>query len=203
MLRTALPFLTALLLGLSGCSEKAGEQTGEQKHVPEENLTQSEEIAFQPRTFTLRDIDDRELNLSIEGNSAWSIDIDQPLVLINLFATWCPPCRGELPDLSKLQRAHAKDLFIIGILVNDEQNKTQLRRFMEKHGANYFISYSETNDKVAAALTESLELPENFPLPLSILYKDGELVRYYEGAMPIEMMEWELAQATKQHENKD
>ena len=126
-----------------------------------------------------------------------SRDIDQSLILINFFATWCPPCRGELPDLSQLQRKQAKNLFIIGVLVNDEQNSTQLRHFMEKYGANYYISYAEANNELAALMIKELKLSENFPIPLSVLYKDGEFYRYYEGAMPIEMMENELKQALK------
>ena len=91
-----------------------------------------------------------------------------------------------------------KDLFVVGVLVNDEQNSTQLRRFMEKYDVSYFISHVSDNNDLAAVVIKKLKLPENFPIPLSVLYKDGRLYRYYEGAMPIEMLENELMQAIKQ-----
>lgn len=41
------------------------------------------------------------------------------VVVLNLWATWCPPCRHEMPDLDRLQRAHADDGLVV-ITVSDE-----------------------------------------------------------------------------------
>ena len=192
-----------LVFFLTACSKKEGqrEQTapGTTEDINQSDLNQSslqtEEVA---RSFVLTDVDGRDLNITVDGDTMIFQDIEQPLLLMNFFATWCPPCRGELPDLSLLQKKHTKELFVVGVLINDEQNSTQLRRFMEKYDANYFISHASDNDDLAAALIKRLELPENFPIPLSILYKNGKLYRYYEGAMPIEMIENELKRAIKQ-----
>jgi len=190
-----------LLLSFSGCGKKksAGAHTAEVNTTKTKSVQQT---VVSPRTFLLKDIDGRELNLTIDGKKLRSDDIYQPLLLINFFATWCPPCRGELPDLSKLQRKHAAELFIVGVLVNDEQNSTELRHFMEKHGANYYISCAETNNDLVTRLIGELKLPENFPIPLSILYRDGKFYRYYEGAMPMEMIENELEQALREKDRK-
>ena len=191
----SLLFILVLFFSLSGCGKKSSNEENATMPVTEKRATQENNKTS--RSFILTDVDERELNITIEGSRALSRDIDQSLILINFFATWCPPCRGELPDLSQLQRKQAKNLFIIGVLVNDEQNSTQLRHFMEKYGANYYISYAEANNELAALMIKELKLSENFPIPLSVLYKDGEFYRYYEGAMPIEMMENELKQALK------
>jgi thiol-disulfide isomerase/thioredoxin len=191
----SLLFILVLFFSLSGCSKKSSNEENATMPVTEKRAAQENNRTS--RSFILTDVDERELNITIEGSRVLSRDIDQSLILINFFATWCPPCRGELPDLSQLQRKQAKNLFIIGVLVNDEQNSTQLRHFMEKYGANYYISYAEANNELAALMIKALKLSENFPIPLSVLYKDGEFYRYYEGAMPIEMMENELKQALK------
>jgi thiol-disulfide isomerase/thioredoxin len=191
----SLLFILALFFSLSGCGKKSSNEENTTMPVTEKRATQENNRTS--RSFILTDVDERELNITIEGSRVLSRDIDQSLILINFFATWCPPCRGELPDLSQLQRKQAKNLFIIGVLVNDEQNSTQLRHFMEKYGANYYISYAEAYNELAALMIKALKLSENFPIPLSVLYKDGEFYRYYEGAMPIEMMENELKQALK------
>ncbi len=197
MKSASLLLLILLIFGLSGCSKQRDREKNATILPAETEKTEESNISTSSRSFLLTDIDNRELNITITGKRIESHDFDQPLLLLNFFATWCPPCRGELPDLSQLQRKHAKNLFIVGILVNDEQNSTQLRHFMEKYGANYFISYAKTNDELAAIAIKELNLPENFPIPLSILYKDGTFYRYYEGAMPVEMMENELKQALK------
>lgn len=185
-----LPLL--LLFMITACSEK--------KESYEDNkskISEAIESNQSTQSFLLKDIDERELNITASGKDFQFDNIDQELVLINLFATWCPPCKGELPDLSRLQRKYAKELFVVGILVNDETNSTQLRAFMEKYGANYYISYTNANSALAEKITKNLGLPENYPIPLSILYVNGKLFRYYEGAMPIEMMENELKKALK------
>ena len=195
MKSTSFLLVAMLFFALSGCGKKSDMEKN--ATLLPTDAAKTGESNVSSRSFILRDIDERELNITIEGKRIQSRDFDQPLLLLNFFATWCPPCRGELPDLSQLQRKHAKNLFIVGILVNDEQNSTQLRHFMKKYGANYFISYAKANDDLAAVVIKALNLMENFPIPLSILYKDGTFYRYYEGAMPVEMMENELKQALK------
>ncbi|MEA3456635.1 MAG: TlpA disulfide reductase family protein [Campylobacterota bacterium] len=192
-----------LVFFLTACSKKDGQReqtapgTAEDVNISDLNQSslQAEEVV---RSFILTDVDGRDLNITIDGDTMIFPDIEQPLLLLNFFATWCPPCRGELLSLSHLQKKHAKDLFVVGVLFNDEQNSTQLRHLMEKYDANYFISHASDNDDLAAEVTKRLELPENFSIPLSVLYKNGKLYRYYEGAMPIEMIDNELKQAIKQ-----
>ncbi len=182
-----------LVLLLTACSKKEGQR--EQTTHDTQSSAQEEEAVH---SFVLTDVDGRDFNITVDGDTMIFHDIEQPLLMMNFFATWCPPCRGELLDLSQLQKKHMKDLFVVGVLVNDEQNSTQLRHFMEKYDANYFISHASDNNDLAATVIKKLEIPENFPIPLSILYKNGKLYRYYEGAMPIEMIENELKQAIKQ-----
>jgi len=188
-----------LVLFLTGCNTEEEKRELNISDTITEDANQSalqiEEIAH---SFILTDVDGRDLNITVDGDTMTFQNIEQPLLLMNFFATWCPPCKGELPDLNQLQKKHVKDLFVVGVLVNDEQNSTQLRHFMEKHNVNYFISNAGDNNDLAASIIKKLKLPENFPIPLSILYRNGTLYRYYEGAMPIEMIENELKQAIKQ-----
>jgi thiol-disulfide isomerase/thioredoxin len=61
------------------------------------------------------------------------------VVLINFWATWCPPCRAEMPDLIRLQREYASHgLQIIGITYPPE-TKTRVRRFARNLKVNYPI----------------------------------------------------------------
>ena len=197
----SLLIVVMLFLGLAGCSDRQSEEEYgsalmKPKLAPEKPAEPILELA--PLSFVLKDVDERDLNITCEDGAVLTPAIEQPLVLLNFFATWCPPCQGELHDLDQLQRKYADKLFVVGILVNDEHNSSKVRDFMQKQGAHYFISHVPDNGRLASRIVKRLGIPENYPIPLTVLYKNGKLYRHYEGAMPIEMMENEIRGALGQ-----
>jgi thiol-disulfide isomerase/thioredoxin len=79
--------------------------------------------------FIARDLDGREVSTaSLRGK----------VVLINFWATWCPPCRAEIPDLIALQEKYKDRLQIIGIS-EDEVSPAVVKRFADEHQMNYPI----------------------------------------------------------------
>lgn len=58
-------------------------------------------------------------------------------VLVNLWATWCPPCLSEMPELEALSKTH-QDLIVIGLAV-DGQNPQRITQFAEKLHVTYPI----------------------------------------------------------------
>lgn len=148
-------------------------------------------------TFILTDSKQKKYTIQVDNKHITSADIGEPVILINLFATWCPPCKGEIPYLSDLQKKYKNKLFVAGILVNDLQDNTALEKFIGKNHVNYYISNSSQNDAFAAKLVKTLQLPTNFSLPLTILYKKGNYYIHYEGAVPVEMIEHDLQEAMK------
>ena len=99
--------------------------------------------------FELRDINGRLVRLS---------NYRGKVVLINFWATWCPPCRAEMPDLVRLQREHGKDgLQIIGVTYPPEE-KERVRRFARKLKVNYPIILGTHEFKVRYSSDETLPL---------------------------------------------
>jgi len=99
--------------------------------------------------FKLRDINGRTVRLS---------DYRGKVVLINFWATWCPPCRAEMPDLVQLQRDYAKQgLQIIGITYPPE-TKTRVRRFARSLKVNYPIILGTREIKARYSSEETLPL---------------------------------------------
>jgi cytochrome c biogenesis protein CcmG/thiol:disulfide interchange protein DsbE len=60
------------------------------------------------------------------------------IVLLNFWATWCGPCRAEIPDLIELQNKYKDQLSIIA-LATDEDEPDEVKKFAQKHGINYRI----------------------------------------------------------------
>lgn len=99
--------------------------------------------------FELRDINGRMVRLS---------DYQGKVVLINFWATWCPPCRAEMPDLVRLQREHRKQgLQIIGITYEPE-SKRLVRRFARSLKVNYPIIPGTSQIKARFSSEETLPL---------------------------------------------
>ena len=115
----------------------------------------------------LRDLDGRVVRLG---------DYHGKVVLINFWATWCPPCRAEMPDLVRLHREHRKQgLQIIGITYPPEK-KARVRRFARSIKVNYPIILGTRQIKARFSSDETL--------PLTIVIdRDGKITDIISGIL--------------------
>ena len=102
-----------------------------------------------------------------------------------------------IPYLSDLQKKYKHDFFTLGVLVNEPQNKNSIKTFIQEHAIDYFIATGKENSTFVKTIVKGLQLPENFSLPLTILYKEGNYYIHYEGATPIEMIEHDIQEIIK------
>lgn len=150
------------------------------------------------KVFTLSSTKMKSHTVTVSSQKVMFQDTTQPIVIVNLFATWCPPCIGEIPYLNDLQKKYKEKLFVVGILTHDSIMQDALDTFMAKNQINYFISNATDNDTFANQLAITLDLPENFSIPLTVMYVNGEYFTHYEGSVPVEMIEYDIEQAKKQ-----
>ena len=76
--------------------------------------------------FTYPDVNGKMVSLS---------DFKGKIVLVDVWATWCGPCRGEIPHLKKLEEEmHGKDVVFLGVSVDEVKDKQKWLDFIEKEG---------------------------------------------------------------------
>ena len=116
-------------------------------------------IAFSPASVSGQDVKAPQFELrDVHGRIVRLSDYKGKVVLINFWATWCPPCRAEMPDLIRLQREHAKQgLQIIGITY-PPQTKARVRRFARSLKVNYPIILGTRQIKARFSSDETLPL---------------------------------------------
>ena len=201
--------LLALIFLLSACNDtdtyaKKKELTvirnlsSHQNFLHQEEAIQKETIpipTLKEYTFTFEDLEGQTSTLKMKSDIYNFSNIQQPIVLITLFSTWCPPCRGQIPHLSNLQNKFKKQLFIVGALVHDDIKDKDLQKFLNAEKILFFVSKSQKeNLKFANMITPKLKLTKEFPMPLMILFFKGKYFTHYEGAMPEEMIESDIEQ---------
>lgn len=99
--------------------------------------------------LTLKDVGGRSVSLA---------DYKGKVVLLNFWATWCPPCRAELPDFVKMQREYAKQgLQIVGVTYPPETARG-VRRFVRRLGVNYPVALGTKETKALFDTGETLPL---------------------------------------------
>jgi peroxiredoxin len=125
-----------------------------------------EELKGKPApAFSLRGLDGRSVRLA---------DFKGKVVLLNFWATWCAPCRVEMPMLSELHaRYRAQGLEVIGISMDDAGQEAQIAKFAATKGVKYPILLND--GKVGDAYAGARFLPQTLLIDRSGKVVDGFL----------------------------
>ncbi|OYY13222.1 MAG: hypothetical protein B7Y70_02890 [Rhizobiales bacterium 35-68-8] len=105
-----------------------------------------------------------------EGQPKTLADFKGKLVLVNLWATWCVPCRKEMPALDRLQQALGSDRFQVVAINLDTKDPDKPKAFLKEIGATSLAFYADPGTKSFSALRA---VGRGFGLPTTLLVDGG------------------------------
>ena len=86
--------------------------------------------------------------VDLEGDSVYLSDLRDRVVLLNVWATWCEPCREEIPALQALQEEYSPRGFeVVGVSIDFASERSKLRPFTDTYGVTYTL-WHDANDAV-------------------------------------------------------
>jgi cytochrome c-type biogenesis protein len=111
----------------------------------------------------------------LDGDSLQLASLRGQPVLLNVWATWCPPCREEMPALQTLHEEYGpRGLRVVGVSVDSHGSEATIRRFLEEGGYSFTILH-DAADAVSRQF-RTIGVPETF-----LIDGEGRVVRRWIG----------------------
>ncbi|HEX8288978.1 MAG TPA: TlpA disulfide reductase family protein [Pyrinomonadaceae bacterium] len=113
----------------------------------------------------------------VDGSTFKVSDLKGKVVLLNLWATWCGPCRQEMPHLVAMQNElKSKDFMVVGLNV-DEESTDEIVPFAEKMKLNYDLAWADEK-----LMREFIRISKEDGIPQSFLIdREGHLRGVFHG----------------------
>lgn len=84
---------------------------------------------------------------ALDGGQVTLTDLRGKVALVNLWASWCPPCRAEMPAIEKVYQAYqSQGLVVLGINTTYQDSEPQARAFVEQYGLSFPILLDRTGE---------------------------------------------------------
>ena len=126
--------------------------------------------------FAIKDLDGKDVSLtSFKGK----------VILLNFWATWCGPCKAEIPGFVELQNTYKNDLVVVGYSVDDKPE--QARAFANEYKMNYPILLGDGREDVQDSFGPIWGIPASF-----IISRDGKVCKKHLGIAPKAVFEKEI-----------
>ncbi|MHB2154613.1 TlpA family protein disulfide reductase [Calditrichota bacterium GD2] len=166
-------FVAILMLNGANNSSNAEPSAAD---VPSQSVAQQDEQYPEAPAFTLNDLNGNEVSLS---------DFKGKVVFVNFWATWCPPCRKEIPAFIELIDKYGDDGFVIlGVAVDPRefQNVDKVKPFAKEMGINYPVVYDTKG--VSQLYGGIRSIPTTF-----VINREGKVVGRIVGSRPKDVFE--------------
>jgi thiol-disulfide isomerase/thioredoxin len=175
-----LGFCAAVALALAYASRIPASKASAAKSAARTDDTKQPVIRFVKDPEAAPPLDAKDLVGKAVNKNNWPGKV----VLVNFWATWCPPCRVEIPELLELKKEYKDRLEIVGISEDDDPPEKVMK----------FAQLKRMNYPIVMATPELIEAYGGVPaLPTSFLIDtQGRVVQKHSGLYPIEAYEQEI-----------
>ncbi len=119
-------------LGLAACGEEAGSRLQVREFAPR--------VGYLAPDFEIKDYQGQTIKLS---------DYRGQPVLINFWATWCPPCRAEMPEIEAAYRKFKKDGMVV-LGVDAREDNASVRKYVEDNGYSWSMPMDYQGNLIAS-----------------------------------------------------
>ena len=124
----------------------------------------------------------RDIKLqTLDGDSLKLSDFADKVVVLNLWATWCGPCRQEMPELVKMSKEYkSRGLVVIGVATsyNEQNDQGHVKEYVQSQSVPYKIVWDDGT--LARPLVEAVQgksvIPQSF-----VVARDGRIVKHFTG----------------------
>jgi thiol-disulfide isomerase/thioredoxin len=121
---------------------------------------------------------------TLDGGSLKLSDFADKVVIVNLWATWCGPCRQEMPELVKISNEYKqRGVVVLGLATsyNERNDQTHVKDYIRTQNVPYQIIWDDGT--LAGPLVEMVQgrsvIPQSF-----VISRDGRIVKHFTGFRP-------------------
>jgi peroxiredoxin len=167
-------------LGISSCNSTDEKGTvGKSQPAPPVKNAPAPPAALASLPENIRDADLRTVN----GETVKLSDYAGKVLLVNLWATWCGPCRNETPELVKLHKAfQSQGVEMIGLSTeNPDASAEAVKDFVREFQVDYHIGWATPDVAITfMQMTGRDAIPQSF-----IISRDGRILNKFVGFSPV------------------
>ncbi len=118
----------------------------------------------------------------LDGGSLKLADYKNKVVVLNIWATWCGPCRLEMPELIKMSNEYkSRGLVVLGLASSFRETEEQVRAYVETQKVPYTVLWD--GGILEAPLVELVQgqsvIPQSF-----VISRDGRIIKHFQGFNP-------------------
>lgn len=178
-----LSFVFSSLFGCSGSgisqNQSAGDSTATESNQQGGNPAPNKSSEYPPISSTVANAEIKNL----DGSTFKIADKKGKVLLLNLWATWCGPCRSEMPALVKMQDQYRANGFEVIGLNADDESADVINKFAAELNLNYTLSWPDGSMRDSLLRISRFEgIPQSF-----LIDRDGRLRSVFTGAGPSEI----------------
>ncbi|KAB7705256.1 redoxin domain-containing protein [Bacillus aerolatus] len=161
-------------------AETAGSESNAESNSSSEGENQSTDgkygllVGQQPPNIQLTTLDNKPFNLT---------DYKGKTVILNFWATWCPPCKAEMPDMQKFYEKHKNEgVEVVAVnLTSAEKSKDHIQKFIDEYQISFTVPLDPTG--ATSQQYEVYSIPSSF-----IIDKEGVIRQHVIGPMSYDWM---------------